>query len=320
MKKIYLPIAFIALFALGFGSAMILKSQNKPAAPLVNIYTQQKNALPNLRFTSSVDSTQKVYSISVSGELDFAGERVPLEDPDVKERLERELQLNIYWHSNTLLAFKTANRFFGEIETTLKANGVPDDFKFLALIESGLRNDVSPSGAVGFWQILKPTGKELGLEINDEVDERYHFDKSTAAACKYFNDAKAKLGNWTIAAASYNLGVGGMQQRVKDQQTNNYYEMFYNPETSRYVFRILAMKVIFSNIQRCGFYVHENDLYQPYNFTTVEVDTPIASIASFAAQYNLKYKHIKILNPWLRDAGLVNKGRKKYSIKIMQGS
>jgi len=306
----------LSITAIGF----LVYSKLGGGNPTVNIYQHQTQQLPGLIFTGSVDSAQKVYSISVSGELDFAGERVPLEDPDVKERLERELQLNIYWHSNTLLAIKAANRYFGEMEAILRQNGVPDDFKYLSLIESGFRQETSPSGAVGFWQLLKSTAVENGLEVNDEVDERYHLEKSEAVACKYFNEAKSKLGNWTIAAASYNLGVAGMQQRVKDQQTNNYYDMYFNPETSRYIFRILAMKVIFNNIQRCGFYVHESDLYQPYRYTMVEVDTPIASIAAFAEQFNLNYKYIKILNPWLRNADLKNRNRKKYGIKILQRS
>lgn len=318
-KKYTWPLIALACLIIGFTSAKVLNIAN-PFASSINVFDKTKTECPGITWVNPVDSTHLIAPITINGDLYFAGERVPLEDPEVKERLERELMLNTYWHSNTLACMKQANRYFGEIEEVLTANGVPTDFKYLALVESGFKNETSPAGAVGFWQFIKTTGKLHGLEINEEVDERYNYEKATGAACKYLKDAKEKLGNWTIAAGSYNLGVPGMTQRIKDQKTNNYYEMYFNPETSRYVFRMLAMKVIFSNPQKAGFKVSTEDLYQPYKYTTVEVDSAIPAVADFAAQYGLKYKHIKMLNPWLRDAGLVNKERKKYQIKILQPS
>lgn len=315
-KKHALPLLVLCLMAGFIASAAIFIASHKATTP-VNIFEQTKNECPNLIWLGNIDSTTLTEPVSVSGELSFAGERVPLEDPDVLERLERELQINTYWHSNTLLAMKLANRYFPEIEKILADSGVPADFKYLPLIESGFRNDVSPAGAVGFWQFVSGTAKRYNLEINSEVDERYNIEKSTRAACAFLKRSKEQLGSWTLAAASYNLGLGGMQQRVRDQQTANFYDMYFNPETSRYIFRMLAMKIIFSNPQRAGFKISAEDLYQPYAYTTVVVDTPIASIAGFAARYGLKYKHIKIVNTWLRDAQLTNRERKKYEIKIL---
>ncbi|MFN8297502.1 MAG: lytic transglycosylase domain-containing protein [Chitinophagales bacterium] len=315
-KRLWLPLVALFCLLLGFVSAKVMERLNT-SAPATNIFTGV-NECPGIKLTGAADSLQTVRPISITGELYFAGERVPLEDPEVRERIERELQVNVYWHSNTLMSMKLANRYFPEIEKTLTANGVPTDFKYLALIESGLRNEISPAGAVGFWQLLKETGKIYGLQVDSEVDERYNLQKATNAACKYLNQAKNELGNWTIAAGSYNLGLAGMKSRVADQKTNNYYEMFFNNETSRYLPRMIAMKILFSQPQKAGFYVSADELYQPYSYRTVTVDSSISNIADFAAQYNLKYKHIKILNPWLRDAKLTNKERKSYEIQILQ--
>ncbi|MBK7149033.1 MAG: lytic transglycosylase domain-containing protein [Bacteroidetes bacterium] len=314
-KKNYrLPILLV-LCAVIVAASAALMSRSGPAA--AGVSTIAGNECPELRVVNTIDTTQLARPISVYGKLELFGEPVPLEDADVRERLERELQLNIYWHSNTIMAMKNANRYFGEIEQVLRQNEVHTDFKYLALIESGFRNEVSPAGAVGFWQILKETAKIYGLEVNNEVDERYNYEKATVAACKYLRDAKSIFGNWTLSAASYNLGMAGMKQRVADQKTSNFYEMYFNPETSRYIFRMLAMKIVFSQPEACGFRVQDAELYQPYKYKMVEVDGAIPSIADFAAQYNLKYKHIKILNPWLREASLINSARKKYQIKVM---
>ena len=317
-KKIWIPLLIVFCLALGFTASALLSRYNYFADERVNIFATTKNECAGTQWVCSSDSTQTVSPVTIEGDLFFCGERVPLEDPEVKERLERELQLNTYWHSNTLMAMKMANRYFGDLDKILLENGVPTDFKYLALIESNFRNDVSPAGAVGFWQMVKATAQIYHLEVNDEVDERYNIEKSTAAACKYLLQAKNDLGNWTIAAASYNLGIAGMNQRIKDQKTNNYYDMYFNPETSRYVFRMLAMKIIFNNPKRAGFSVKEEELYQPYKFKVVEIDSSIPNIADFAAQYNLKYKHIKMLNTWLRDANLGNREHKKYQIKILE--
>lgn len=317
MQKYILPLSLALLLAIGIASAAII-IKTATTSGRANILERTKPEGAGLRWSGGADTTYRVSPISVEGELFFAGERVPLEDSEVRERLERELHLNTFWHSNTIMALKLANRYFGDIEKILAENGVPSDFKYLPLIESNFRNDVSPAGAVGFWQFVPATGKSYHLEINSEVDERYNIEKSTAAACAYLKKSKEQLGTWTLAAASYNLGLPGMNNRVRDQKTNNFYEMYFNPETSRYIFRMLAMKIIFSNIEKAGFDIKTEELYQPYKYKIVEIDTGIPNIADFAAQYGLRYKHIKMLNTWLREAKLTNKEHKKYQIKILE--
>ena len=318
MKKKAVLALIIGLLAIGAASAWAIKKAVSTDDKHVNIFEKTTTECPGIKWVDAIDSSQMVFPINIEGELYFAGERVPLEDPDVRERLERELQLNAYWHSNTLMSMKLANRYFDELENILTANGVPTDLKYMALIESNFRNDVSPAGAAGFWQFVKGTAKNFDLEVNEEVDERYNIEKSTLAACKFLKDAKEKLGNWTLAVASYNMGLSAMQERVKDQKTTSYYDMYFNPETSRYLFRMIAIKIIFSNPKRAGFFLKPEELYQPYKYKTLEVDGGIPNIADFAAQYNLKYKHIKIVNTWLRDAKLTNSNHKKYTIKIME--
>lgn len=313
-KKI-LALASVGLLAIAIFIA--IQFWNSPLAATPVSGTLSAKECPELVVINAIDSSQKIRPIGIRGKLELFGESVPLEDPDVRERLERELLLNVHWHSNTMMAMKNANRYFGDIERILSENGVPTDFKYLALIESGFRNEVSPAGAVGFWQQLKETAKIYGLEVNSEVDERYHYEKATVAACKYLQEAKETFGNWTLSAASYNLGIAGMKARSADQKTSNFYEMYFNPETSRYIFRMLAMKIVFNYPEACGFNISPAELYQPYRYTTVEISTPIENIVDFAARYNLKYKHIKILNPWLRDAKLTNAAGKKYQIKVM---
>ena len=315
-KQYRLPLLAACLLIVG---AAIIAGKAFLVPNATNIFIQTKNEAPGIRWINAIDSNHLSYPIHVEGELYFAGERVPLEDPDVKERLDRELLINANWHSNTLLFMKMANRYFPDIEKTLADSGVPTDFKYLALIESGFRLEPSPAGAVGFWQIVKGTAKKYDLLVNDEVDERYNVEKSTSAACVYLKDAKERLGTWTLAAASYNMGLAGAMQRAKEQKMDNYYDMYFNPETSRYVFRMLALKIIFSNPKKAGYVMQPDELYTPYKYRVVSVDTSIASIADFAAQFGLKYKHIKILNPWLRDAHLTNKEHRKYEIKIMEG-
>ena len=319
-KKYWIPLAIGLCLILGIASAAMLVKGNYFVDQHINIFDKTKNDCPSIKWTSRLDSTHLSSPVTIDGEIYFAGERVPLEDPDVRERLDREINLNVFWHSNMLMSMKLANRYFDEIEQILVEKGVPADFKYLALIESNFRYDASPAGAVGFWQFMKPTAKTYNLVVNDEVDERYNDDRSTEAACAFLKESKEKLGNWTLAAASYNMGLPSMMERVKDQKTNNYYEMYFNPETSRYIFRMIALKIIFSNPRRAGFDVKPGELYQPYKYKTVEVDTSISNIADFAAKYGLKYKHIKILNPWLRNASLTNKERHKYLVKIMDPS
>ena len=256
------------------------------------------------------------YQVPIPNELAFAGESVPLQLFDVRESLDRELQVNTYWHSQTVLLLKRANRYFPIIEPILKKNGIPDDFKYLAVAESALSHVVSPSQAVGFWQILEATGRELGLEINDEIDERYHIEKSTQAACNFLMKSYKKYGSWTMAAASYNFGRNGLNKQMERQKNENYYDMVLGEETGRYVFRILALKCIFEHPEKYGFLINKNDLYPPIESFEVKVDSTITSIANFAEHFNTSYKIIKLLNPWLREAYLTNRDKKTYVILI----
>lgn len=272
------------------------------------------NAKPSKRDTGLFRNP--AYQIVLPDTLSFAKEEVPLKYFDVRESLDRELQLNTYWHSQTLLLLKRANRFFPVIEPILKEKGIPDDFKYLAVAESALAQEVSPSKAVGFWQILEKTGKELGLEINKEVDERYSIEKSTRAACDFLRKSYNKFNSWTIAAATYNFGRDGIDRQIDRQNNESYYDLILGDETGRYVYRILAFKVILENPKKYGFNLNRNDLYPPLKYSLVEVDTPITNIARFAEHFGTNYKMIKTFNPWLRQNYLPNQSRKKYQIQI----
>ncbi len=257
-----------------------------------------------------------VYALPIPNNINFAGEAVPLENPDIKERLDRELLVNTYWQSNALLLFKRAHKFFPVIEPILKEEGVPDDFKYLAVIESGLTQAVSPARATGFWQILKVTGREYGLEVNDNVDERYHIEKSTRVACKYLKKAKERFGSWTAAAAAYNAGPAGISRRLESQNVNSYYDLLLGQETGRYVFRILALKEIMSHPKQYGFNYRDQDLYTHIPTYKVSVDTAVTDFVKFAERFGINYKILKIHNAWLREPHLNNKSRKQYYIDI----
>ena len=267
----------------------------------------------------SVESVlpQLIHPIRWDKEYHFANEKIPLENQDVYERLDRELTVNSYWHSSTILNLKLANKYFPIIEPILKANGVPDDFKYLAVAESGLRNVTSPAGAKGFWQFMKPTGKFYGLEVNAEVDERYHLEKATEAACTYIKHLKRKFGSWTLAAAAYNMGETKLDKNILDQGEKSYYDLNMNIESSRYVFRIVALKEIMENPAQFGFNVKEEDLYSPMSdFYLVEVDSTISSLAEFAHRNGITYRQLKVYNPWMLDSRLPDESRKLYKIKI----
>lgn len=248
--------------------------------------------------------------------LDFAGEKVPLKIADVHERMDKELLINEYLHGSTNLIIRRANRSFPIIEPILKKYGVPDDFKYLAVIESALVNVVSPAGARGVWQFMPATAKENGMEVNESVDERYHLEKSTEAACKYLLDAKSKLGSWTLAAASYNGGIAGITRQIDGQKVTDYYDLLLTEETSRYVFRILALKEIMLHPELYGFNVKKEDLYEMLPTRQVMVDSSISNLAEFALSQGINYKILKIHNPWLRDKKLDNKLKKVYIIEI----
>ncbi|MEM6516019.1 MAG: lytic transglycosylase domain-containing protein [Bacteroidota bacterium] len=257
-----------------------------------------------------------VYALKVPANLNFAGEKLPLENPDILERMDRELLVNTYWQSNGLLMFKRAGKYFPIIEPILKKNGVPDDFKYLAVIESGLTNAVSPAGARGVWQIMPATGRENGLEINKNVDERYHLEKATEVACRYLKESKEKLGSWTLAAAAYNAGKSGVSRRLEEQKVTDYYDLLLGEETGRYMFRIVALKEILSNPKKYGFNFTKDDLYQNIPTYQVEVDSLVQDFAGFAKEYGINYKILKIHNPWLREDHLKNASKKKYIIEI----
>ena len=214
--------------------------------------TDIKNDSVEVNKQETLNLKYGVFSFVKPDNLNFAGEDIPLYSSEIWERFDNELLRNVYFQSNTLLYLKKANKFFPIIEPILKKHGIPDDFKYLAVIESGLENVVSPSGAAGFWQIMKKTAREYGLEVNDEIDERYNLEKSTIAACNYLNDAYKQFGNWTIAAASYNMGRGGINKRLKEQRVDNYYDLYLNSETARYIFRIIAIKEILQNPKKYG--------------------------------------------------------------------
>ena len=248
--------------------------------------------------------------------VDFAGEKAPLQIADVRERLDRELIVNANLHSATILIMKRANRAFPIMEPILKQYCVPDDFKYLAVIESALINAVSTAGAKGVWQFMPETAKEKGMEVNDVVDERYHLQKSTEGACKYLVKAKEKLGSWTLAAASYNGGMGGLSRKLEEQKVSSYYDLMLTDETYRYVFRILALKEIMKNPTLYGFDVSKSELYENLPTKTIQVDSSITDLASFAKTQGINYKILKIHNPWLRDKKLDNPSKKKYQIEI----
>lgn len=255
-------------------------------------------------------------SMYVPADVSFSNEKAPLEVYDVKERFERELLINANLHSSTILIIKRANRAFQVIEPILKEYNVPDDFKYLAVIESSLTNAVSSAGARGFWQFMEGTAKESGMEVTSTVDERYHLVKSTHAACKYLLKAKEKFGSWTLAAASYNAGMAGISNQMESQKVSNYYDLLLNEETSRYVFRILALKQIMQNPQNFGFAVNKDDLYELLPTKKVEVDSTITNLADFAKAQGINYKILKLHNPWLRDKKLTNPTKKLYVIEI----
>lgn len=258
----------------------------------------------------------KIFSLNTPNQISFADEEVPLEILDVREKLDRELLVNTYWQSQSLLFHKRANRWFPVIEPILAKNEIPDDFKYLAVIESGLTNVVSPAGATGYWQFLKNTGRDYDLEINNEIDERYHVEKSTEAACKYLNEAYEKYGSWSMAAASYNVGMRGLDRQTERQKVNNYYDLLLNDETGRYLYRILAAKEVLSKPSQYGFHFRPKDLYPVYKTKSVFVDTSVSDLANFALENGINYKILKILNPWLRDSYITNPKNKTYEIKL----
>lgn len=275
-------------------------------------------------FSGSVNSNRKGFydsiylnkTFKIPENVTFAGEKIPLENIDTRESLEREILTSAYRHSSTILIIKRANRYLPVIEKTLKKNDIPDDFKFLAAAESEYSNMISPAGATGFWQIMPETGREQGMEINIIVDERYDVEKSTQFACDYFRKSYEKYGNWTLAAASYNGGRAAIDEQIEIQGQNNYYDLLLAEETSRYIFRAVAYKLIISDPESYGFTINNDELYPELKYYEVKVDTAVKSFSKFAAQFGTNYKLLKLLNPWLRKPYLTPKPGKEYIIKI----
>lgn len=262
--------------------------------------------------STDIPSTSDVFLPTA---ISLAGETVPLDRQDVREALEKELIVNTYLHSHTIQILKNAPRIFSILEPILKANDIPDDFKYLAVIESRLEPQaVSPAGAVGIWQIMKNTAKELGLEVNSEVDERYHIEKSTQAAAKYLKKAYDKFGSWTLAAASYNAGSSMLTKQMDIQQEKDYYNLLLGEETERYVFRILALKQIMNNPEKYHFHVQNTRSPEPTR--KIEIKGPVKSWTDFAGEQGITYKTLKRFNPWLRKSDLKNSRRKTYQISI----
>lgn len=257
-----------------------------------------------------------VYSPVLPDTLYFAGERVPMNIYYVRESLDRELMVNMYWQSNMLLYMKRAGRFFPIIEPILKRNGVPEDFKYLCVIESGLQNLTSPAKAQGYWQFIRSTGEKYGLDINDEIDMRNNIEASTEAACRYLKDLKRRFGNWTSAAAAYNCGESGLSRRYSLEGVNSYYDVRLNPETARYVYRILAVKQIMQHPQDYGFYVRKCDLYPSIPTRNATLSGRDVDLYDFAKEHQCSYKMLRALNPWIITDKLKNKDNKTYTIKL----
>lgn len=270
--------------------------------------TVRENALP-----------QQIRAVYLRNNFEFAGEHVPLENEDVRERLERELTVNSYYHSSTILNIKRSQRFFPTIDKILKAHQIPLDFKYVAVAESNLDNVGSPAGAKGFWQLMPAVAKSFGLKINNEIDERYHLEKSTVAATKLIQNYKSKFGSWTNAAGAYNIGEGNFRRESQLQKETDYYNMNFGSETNRYIFRILALKEILSTPGRFGFEIAPSDRYKPWTnkLKNITITESISSLADFAHEHAMSYRDLKVYNPWLLTNHLtVGKGQ-SYEIAVL---
>lgn len=258
----------------------------------------------------------KAHALIIPDTLFFANEIVPVDLYYVHEGLDRELLVNTYWHSNTILMLKRAARFFPVIEPILKKSHIPDDFKYIALIESGLLNVVSPSNAAGFWQFLDNTARQYGLEVTDEVDERYNLEKATYAAGLYFQSSYDKCKSWTLSAASYNAGAGRITKETSRQKINDFYNLYLNQETSRYIYRILAMKLIYEDPTAYGFYIRKRDLYPAIPTNSIDINSSVPDLITFANEKNTNYRILKEFNPWLRSDKLTITNGKTYQIQL----
>ncbi len=267
-------------------------------------------------YQKAFNNNYKIFAPQIPEDITFAGESVPLDSYYVRESIDRELLTNVFWQSNLMLFIKRSYRYFPIIEPILKAENVPDDFKYLALIESSLTNVSSPAGASGFWQFMKAAGTRYGLEISEEVDERYNLQKATVAACKYLKASYKNFNSWAGAAAAYNMGDGGLRGQMTKQKQTNYWELLLNQETSRYVSRIIAAKIVLEKPVKYGIYLRLKDLYQPIPTKEITVDSSISNLVDFALAQKTTYRILKEFNPWLRGNSLPNKTNKSYTILL----
>lgn len=311
LQKLHIPILYFLVLAIG--AALIYFNFVKEAATQEIVFINEHSGE---KTTVTIPEYTRVKLFDLPEKINFAGEAVPLDQPDIVERMEREIYVNAYWNSNTILMMKRAGKFMPVIEPILKKHGIPEDFKYVALVESGLMNVVSPAGARGFWQFMDNTAKELNLEVSNDVDERYHLEKATEAACLYLKKAYNRFGNWTSVAASYNIGISGLTRRKNEQQVPNYYDLLLNEETSRYLFRILAFKEIFEDPKSFGYDIHPRHLYAMPTLREVKIDSSVEDLAAWAIKNKSNYKELKIYNPWLRTNKLAVKKGKSYIVML----
>jgi hypothetical protein len=293
-------IRFFIFIALAFASGMFMY------ATLTDDDKQKQEFEQNYR----------IYSLPIPQKVSFAGVNIPLKEYDVAERYDREILTNVYWQSQTLMLLKRSQRFLPTIDRILRENNIPSDFKYLAMAESGLQNVSSPAGAAGFWQFLDKTAKRYKLDVNEDVDERYHLEKATQDACLYFKEAHAIFNDWALVAASYNMGIEGVRRQMQNQQMKSYFDLYLNVETARYLFRIIAIKDIYENPTKFGFHIPANHYYKEVPTVKVKVDLSISQISEWAIHNNCNYKLLKLLNPWLRKAYINVTPGKTYYIAL----
>jgi len=260
-----------------------------------------------------------IKSITLQDTYEFAGEKLTIEDWDIRERLERELYANVFQHSSTIIAIKRSMRYFPLFDKKLAEHGLPSGLKYIAVAESMLSNAVSPAGAKGVWQLMKPVSEFYGLEISEEVDERYHVEKATEIACKYLKHLHKRFGNWSMAAAAYNIGETRFKKELDFQRAKSYFDMQLNEETSRYVFRLFAIKAVLEDPEYHGYQLNDNDGYAPVEPTKmITVAKPIPDLGLFAQENNISYRKLKWLNPWLISKQLTNPLKKEYQIRLLE--
>lgn len=302
MKKSWWTLLSIPVFIVIF----IALSSSEPPLTEAPAEVEGKGLLP-----------QRITSFDLDRTFTFAGEYLPMDNFDVRERLDRELTVNSYYHSSSLLMLKRSKRYFNIIEPILKEEGVPDDFKYLAVAESALSNATSPAGAKGVWQFMKTTGRAYDLEVNYAIDERFHLEKSTRAACRLLKDYKDRFGSWSLAALAYNAGETRVARNIRQQKAEEFYELNMNSESMRYLFRIVALKEILTHPDHFGYYLEEDDLYPDLpQYKTLTIDTTISDLGSFAESMGISYRQLKIYNPWLLTYHMPNRSRRTYELKI----